>query len=87
MRMPRRAPASQTRRCKGCSRTLGTVTPFGAHEVVCECGVVADALFSSEEEYRVFEPDQQEKRRAEVYRCDEEATVGPPAASVTLQRW
>ena len=70
----------QPQHCVGCGRVVQAAAA-GEHEVVCECGVVSKAVFNSDEEYRIFEPEDEGKRRAESYSREDSAELVPISAA------
>lgn len=66
----------QPQHCVGCGRVVQAAAA-GEHEVTCECGVVTKAVFNSDEEYRIFEPEDEGKRRAESYSREDSAELVP----------
>ena len=73
--------------CVGCGRVVQAAAA-GEHEVTCECGVVSQAVFNSDEEYRIFEPEDEAKRRAESYSREDSAELVPiSAADDRTRRW
>lgn len=72
--------------CRGCGETV-PAPAVGEYEVVCECGAVSNAVYNSEEEYRIFEPEDEGKRHYVSYTREDSAEVPVPATDEKTRKW